>query len=226
MTTQQLIDGYLARLRDAAVVLPPARRAELVAEVAEHIETAVEEPDDDEVAVRNILERLGPPEEIVAAELEGARTPGGSGMAGGSGAAVAVVPARRRREFRIVVAAILLVLGILLVLIASSQGPGSAVYALSVAVLTPYVWIPLVIAGLLLAAQRSTTGRPPAEEASGEATGPRRPPPWLFGLLGIAVLLLAALATEGPFFMGMVAVLALPLVVLMLLIEVRRAPRR
>lgn len=227
MTTGQLIDGYLTRLRDAAAVLPPPRRAELVAEVAEHIETAVEGPGGaDEIAVRNVLDRLGSPEEIVAAEIEGDGVPGG--RPAGAGGFTATAPAssgRRPREFRIVVAAILLVLGVLLVLIASSQGPGSAIVALSVAVLTPYVWIPIVVAGMLLAAQRSSLGRPPAAEAPGEVARRRRPPPWLFGLVGIAVLLLAALAAEGPFFMGMVAVLALPLVVLMLLIEVRRAPQ-
>ena len=209
------------------MVLPPQRRTELVAEVSEHIETAIEASGaTGEAAVRNILERLGSPEEIVAAEIEGDGGPGGHPAAAGRPAAPAPAsPGRHRREFRIVVAAILLVLGVLLVLIAWSQGPGSAVYALAVALLTPYVWIPVVVAVLLLAVQRSTTGGPPAE-APGEVAGRRRLPPWLFGLLGIAVLLLAALAAEGPFFMGMVAVLALPLVVLMLLIEVRRAPRR
>ena len=49
-----------------------SRRAELIAEIREHIEAALREEDAaSEVAVRNVLERLGPPEEIVeAAEPE------------------------------------------------------------------------------------------------------------------------------------------------------------
>ena len=227
MTTQQLVDGYRARLRDAAAVLRSPRRAELVAEVREHIDTAIEASSvADEVAVRNVLERLGSPEEIVAAELEGDGAPDGhAATVVGPGATTAVSPGRRGREFRIVIAAILIVLGVLLALITWSQGPGSALFALSFAVLTPYVWIPIVVAAVLVAAQRSTMRRSPAAEVPRDMTGWRRPPTWLFGLLGIAVLLLAALAVEGPLFMGVVAVLALPLLVLMLVLEVLGARR-
>lgn len=60
-----LITDYLRHLDDAARELPPAQRADLTAEIREHIEAAV--PDDaDEAGVRNALDRLGPPEEIVA----------------------------------------------------------------------------------------------------------------------------------------------------------------
>jgi hypothetical protein len=45
-----------------------ARRMELVAEIRGHIETALqEEQAAGEAAVRNVLDRLGPPEEIVEA---------------------------------------------------------------------------------------------------------------------------------------------------------------
>ena len=68
METDRLIDEYLRRLDAAAAHLQRSRRAELVAEIREHIETALrEEEAADEVAVRNVLERLGPPEEIVEA---------------------------------------------------------------------------------------------------------------------------------------------------------------
>jgi hypothetical protein len=67
-TTDRLVDDYLRRLEAAAAHLPRSRRAELVAEIREHIEAALRQEDAaDEVAVRNVLERLGPPEEIVAA---------------------------------------------------------------------------------------------------------------------------------------------------------------
>jgi hypothetical protein len=71
MTTMHrdpLVDDYLRRLDAAAAHLPRARRAELAAEIEEHIDDALREGGvDDEAAVRNVLERLGPPEEIVAA---------------------------------------------------------------------------------------------------------------------------------------------------------------
>jgi hypothetical protein len=69
MDTDPLVDAYLARLRAAAAGLPAGRRDELATEVREHIDAALAEAGQtDETTVRNILERLGPPEEIVAAE--------------------------------------------------------------------------------------------------------------------------------------------------------------
>src|SRR3954466_4301079 len=77
MTTKQrdpLVDDYLRRLEAAAGELPHGRRVELVTEIEEHIEAALHEGGaGDEAAVRNVLERLGAPEEI-AAEA-GAGTP-------------------------------------------------------------------------------------------------------------------------------------------------------
>ena len=70
MTTMRrdpLVDDYLRRLEAAAADLPRERRAELVGEIEEHVDTALAEGGDDETAVRNVLERLGSPEEIAAA---------------------------------------------------------------------------------------------------------------------------------------------------------------
>jgi uncharacterized membrane protein len=68
METDRLVDDYLSRLEEAAAHLQRSRRAELIAEIREHIQTALrEEEAASEVAVRNVLERLGPPEEIVEA---------------------------------------------------------------------------------------------------------------------------------------------------------------
>lgn len=77
METDRLVDDYLGRLEKAAAHMQRSRRAELIAEIREHIETALrEEEAASEVAVRNVLERLGPPEEIVeAAEPEPATAP-------------------------------------------------------------------------------------------------------------------------------------------------------
>ena len=68
METDRLIDDYLRRLEHAAAHLQRTRRTELVAEIREHIETALrEEQAAGEAAVRNVLDRLGPPEDIVEA---------------------------------------------------------------------------------------------------------------------------------------------------------------
>ena len=70
MTTMRrdpLVDDYLRRLEAAAAHLPRDRRAELIGEIEEHVEAGLTEAGDDEAAVRNVLERLGSPEEIAAA---------------------------------------------------------------------------------------------------------------------------------------------------------------
>ncbi len=81
METNRLVDDYLRRLEAAAAHLQRSRRAELVAEIREHIEAALrQEETANEVAVRNVLERLGPPEEIVeAAEPPPSESPARAG---------------------------------------------------------------------------------------------------------------------------------------------------
>ena len=69
--TDRLVDDYLRRLDAAASALPPDRRAELIMEIREHVQEALREaPVNDEAAVRNLLERLGPPEDIVSAAID------------------------------------------------------------------------------------------------------------------------------------------------------------
>lgn len=62
------VTRFLARLDTAAAALPPGRREELGAEIREHLADALRRTDGDEVAVRQALDRLGSPEDIVAAE--------------------------------------------------------------------------------------------------------------------------------------------------------------
>lgn len=63
----QLIDGYLARLRVAAADLPSSAREELIDDMRAHIaEARAREPDETDAAVLNILDRLGDPEMLVA----------------------------------------------------------------------------------------------------------------------------------------------------------------
>jgi hypothetical protein len=72
MDADTLISDYLGRLRAASWPLAPGRREELQGEVAEHIDAALGDAGvRDEATVRNVLERLGPPESIAAAEAGG-----------------------------------------------------------------------------------------------------------------------------------------------------------
>jgi hypothetical protein len=66
---EALVTDYLGRLDAAARSLPASRRAELAGEVRQHIEMALAEAGGrDEVTVRNVLDRLGLPDDIVDAE--------------------------------------------------------------------------------------------------------------------------------------------------------------
>jgi hypothetical protein len=79
---EALIGDYLRRLEAAAWPLPADRKAELAGEVREHIDAALGEAGRrDEATLRNVLDRLGQPEEIVAAEVSGGlpSVPAGTG---------------------------------------------------------------------------------------------------------------------------------------------------
>jgi hypothetical protein len=109
----ELISDYLGRLNAAAWPLTPTRRAELSAEVREHIETALSEAGNrDESTVRNVLDQLGPPEEIVAAESEsGGGSTGGWRSAVGSPAGWAAKAASRGWGALEIIAVLLLIVG-------------------------------------------------------------------------------------------------------------------
>jgi uncharacterized membrane protein len=71
VTTDPLADDYLRRLDAAASALPAHRREELVSEIRDHLQEGLRQaPAGDKTAVRNMLERLGPPEEIAAAATD------------------------------------------------------------------------------------------------------------------------------------------------------------
>lgn len=67
----RLVDDYLRRLAIAAEPLPEGRRTELVGEVTAHIAEARAEGAESEAEVREMLTRLGSPDEIVAAATDG-----------------------------------------------------------------------------------------------------------------------------------------------------------
>ncbi|HXY71917.1 MAG TPA: hypothetical protein VEM41_05190 [Actinomycetota bacterium] len=66
-TLHPLAEEYLARLRTAAGRLPPDRRDDLMSEIEAHLAESVP-PDATEAQVRTAIDRLGDPEQIVAAE--------------------------------------------------------------------------------------------------------------------------------------------------------------
>jgi hypothetical protein len=65
-----LVQDYLARLDQAAAGLPPEIRSELVADLSAHLDTAVG-PSSTDADVRNTLQELGAPEDVVAAAYDG-----------------------------------------------------------------------------------------------------------------------------------------------------------
>ncbi len=110
MDADALVRDYLGRLEEAASGLPAERRTELAAEVREHIESALAEARSrDEVAIRNVLERLGSPGEIVAAESAGDAT--GPPLDPFGGHATVSLPAARAWGAIEIIALLLLTVG-------------------------------------------------------------------------------------------------------------------
>lgn len=63
----QIVDDYFEQLRKALLPMPRLRREQLIDELRAHVESArAGAPADSEAAVREVLERLGDPEEIAA----------------------------------------------------------------------------------------------------------------------------------------------------------------
>ena len=66
----QIISEYFDQLAKALLPMPPARRGQLLDELRAHVESARDgSPVDSEASVREVLERLGDPEEIAAEAL-------------------------------------------------------------------------------------------------------------------------------------------------------------
>jgi hypothetical protein len=68
--TDQLVDDYVLRLKTALRQLPASRQDQLVSEITEHIEEGrAGAQSQSEAVVRELLDRLGDPEDIAAAAL-------------------------------------------------------------------------------------------------------------------------------------------------------------
>lgn len=80
MEAHPLVDAYLRRLDAASVGLPTDRRIELAAGIREHIGAALAASGThDEAAVRNVLDRLGSPEEVAESAVDSSPVARGGG---------------------------------------------------------------------------------------------------------------------------------------------------
>jgi hypothetical protein len=68
---ESLLHDYFRDLDSALSSLPRARRTQLVSEIRQHVDAALtEQPPQSPVEMRNLLDRVGQPEDIAAAALE------------------------------------------------------------------------------------------------------------------------------------------------------------
>lgn len=111
MNDDDLVAGYLGRLVQAARQLPPDRRSELIDEIADHIEQARAVSEESGPGLRDLLQRLGDPEAIVAAASDSAGDfPGPLAQPTPAAAKPSAVRAYRRQRW-VDQAAVLLALG-------------------------------------------------------------------------------------------------------------------
>lgn len=77
----ETVEQYLAAVEREASALPPERRQELLADLAEHVDVALaERPEGDPAAVREVLRELGDPRTIATTALrEAGPHPAGAG---------------------------------------------------------------------------------------------------------------------------------------------------
>lgn len=71
MSGDRIVEAYLKQLTEAAGSLPAQRRGDLVAEVTSHIAEARAAGASSESEVRQMLQQLGDPDDIVAAATDG-----------------------------------------------------------------------------------------------------------------------------------------------------------
>lgn len=194
--TDRLAEDYLRRLDRAAAPLPETRRRELVDAVVEHLAQARRDGEpDDEAALRGVLDRLGEPEEIVAAAVE--QEPG-----------AAARPSRRPRLLVEGLAVAFLTVGAFLPLIGWAVGVAlawaSRVWTWREKLLATFV-VPggpfTVLALLALVGGQTCTSTSTATTAGGvpstemACTGWALPP--LLGLLLVVAVVVAPLVVAG-----------------------------
>jgi uncharacterized membrane protein len=111
MNDDDLVAGYLGRLVQAARQLPPDRRAELIDEIADHIEQARAVSEASGPGLQDLLRRLGEPEAIAAAASDSAGDFAGAFAPPADAMTQSPVGSGLRRQRRLDVAAVTLTLG-------------------------------------------------------------------------------------------------------------------
>lgn len=118
--TDPLVHDYLTRLEDAARTLPAGNRMELLHDITGHL-SAAQDAATDELALRTALDRLGEPEEVVAAYAEH-RTDDLSPDTAGSGRAARSTAAPRRGRTHSAVTTALAITGLVLLIAGATHG--------------------------------------------------------------------------------------------------------
>ncbi len=174
-TTHPLVTDYLDRLRHEARRLPDDQARELIADITEHLEVGLE-ADPGEAEVRNALDRLGTPTELVDAAGGTPSAPAGPASATSRsrkveiGAIVALVGA----ELLVILlplAALLWIVGVVLLVVAQSwTGQQKLRGFLSLATGFPLVLLVLSIA--LAGGSSETCTSSPVPAGRGAAPAP------------------------------------------------------
>ena len=184
MTTSPLVRGYLDDLRSVAAERLGTRRAdELVADIAEHLEAAVADGRD----VEDVIQRLGSPADIVAAEQPAPAAP------------PSTAPAARLRAQEII-ALVLLLGGVIAFLIGWVVGVvllwTSDRWSTRDKLIGTFLW-PGGLGPLLIVGGFATPGELQECDSSGACTtvaGTSGPPGWV-GLVVVAVLVIVPVLT-------------------------------
>jgi hypothetical protein len=111
MNDDDLVAGYLGRLVQAARQLPPDRRAELIDEIADHIEQARAVSEASGPGLQDLLRRLGEPEAIAAAASDSAPDFAGTFAPPADAMTQSPVGSGPRRQRWLDLAAVMLTLG-------------------------------------------------------------------------------------------------------------------
>lgn len=180
-----LVRAYMQRLDTVGRSLPDDRRAELRADIEEHLVEAAAATDGSDAALSGVLERLGAPEDVVAEAAAGAPVVAAA-EGPGAGRYPDVGPPQRAESATPVLETTALVLLVLSIPVALS---------LVLSVLAPVLWLVGLV--LLLISKRWT----PADKAWGAvAYGIFGAPFLLLAVMGLAVPLYAesCIGTTGP----------------------------
>jgi hypothetical protein len=145
----QIVDQYLSRLEVALADLPPQRREQLIESITDHIsEARATLSANSEVAVRDILDRVGQPADIAAEAMADQTTPSPLRASGTRRIVVAVV---------VIAFIVFLVFGTLLVSRSNNGVPSTTIHVTTSTVKSVSKVVPDVVGRSLSAAEAKLT---------------------------------------------------------------------